>query len=277
MSGARGAALECARLLALGLGAALLLLPMLVMVLTAFKTPAEIFAPGFNLLPQQWNGVANFARVLGSTRLLLYLANGAIVCAAILILQLLIAVPCAYALAKHSFRGREALFTLVLLGLLIPAQVPAIPLYVAFAKLGLVNTYTALVLPHVISVFAIFLFRQVFRTVPDELIEAARLDGCSEGWIVWRIMVPLALPALVAFSIFSVIAHWNDLFWPMIVVNRDELATPPLGVVFFRNAESGDEYGALMAAALMITLPLVLAFLLAQRRFIDGLAATGLR
>lgn len=277
MRGAGGMAAEAARLAALGLGALLVLLPLLVMTLTAFKTPADIFAPGVNLLPRQWDGMANFIRVLTSTNLPLYLANGVLVCAAILVLQLLIAVPCAYALAKHRFRGRELMFTLVLAGLLIPAQVPAIPLYIAFAQLGLINTYAALVLPHVISVFGIFLFRQFFMTVPDELIDAARLDGCDEGWILWRLMVPLAVPAVVAFAIFSVVAHWNDLFWPMIAVNREELATPPLGVVFFRNAESGDEYGALMAAALLVTLPLLLAFLFAQRRFLDGLAATRLR
>lgn len=277
MKGAGGMAAEAARLAALGLGALLVLLPLLVMALTAFKTPADIFAPGVNLLPRQWDGMANFIRVLTSTNLPLYMANGVLVCAAILVLQLLIAVPCAYALAKHRFRGRELMFTLVLAGLLIPAQVPAIPLYIAFAELGLINTYAALVLPHVISVFGIFLFRQFFMTVPDELIDAARLDGCDEGWILWRLMVPLAVPAVTAFAIFSVVAHWNDLFWPMIAVNREELATPPLGVVFFRNAESGDEYGALMAAALLVTLPLLLAFLFAQRRFLDGLATTRLR
>jgi multiple sugar transport system permease protein len=203
--------------------------------------------------------------------------NGVIVCAGILVVQLLTSIPCAYALAKIDFRASPLIFGAVLLGLCIPIQVPALPLYLALANLGLLNTYFALMAPFFLSVFAIFLFRQFFKTFPDEIIQAARLDGMSEFEIVWRVVVPSAWPAIAAFSIFSITAHWNDLYWPLIVVSRDELATPPLGVTFFFDRDTGSDFGSLMAAATIISAPLVLLFLFAQRTFIRGITMTGVK
>ncbi len=185
--------------------------------------------------------------------------------------------PCAYALAKLRWRGRETTFLFVLAGLLVPPQVPAIPLYIVLWKLGIADTYAAIILPSTISVFGIFLMRQFFSTVPDDLLHAARLDGLSEFAIVWRIMLPTAMPALVAFGVLSLVWNWNEFFWPLLVVQNEPLATPPLGVVFFANAEAGTNYGALMAAATVITAPLVLAFLAAQRWFIDGVTMTAVK
>ncbi len=258
-------------------GAAVMLAPFVWMVATSFKPPHEIFAGELTLLPRQWHAVENYGQAFTKVPMLRYLANGVFVTAAIFALQILVAVPCAYALAKLEFRGRETIFTLTLFGLLIPAHVPAIPLYVMLWKAGLLNTYAALVIPFVISVFGIFLMRQFFKSIPDELIHAARLDGLSEFAIVWRIMVPAAMPALVSFGIFSVVAHWNDYFWPLLVINSRELAPPPLGVAYFRNEEAGHDFGPLMAGAVIVTAPLVVAFLLAQRRFIEGMTMTGLK
>ncbi|QYU71143.1 carbohydrate ABC transporter permease [Leptolyngbya sp. 15MV] len=148
---------------------------------------------------------------------------------------------------------------------------------VGIGRHGLLNTYAALVAPFTISVFAIFLFRQFFRAMPEELIHAARLDGMGEGSIVFRVILPNAWPAATAFAIFSVVAHWSDLFWPLIAVTRGDLYTPALGVLYFRAEEAGDDYGALMAAATIVTVPLVAAFLLAQRRFIEGMTMSGLK
>jgi len=169
------------------------------------------------------------------------------------------------------------MFGAIMLGLLVPYHVPALPLYVGFSALGLLNTYAALILPFVISVFGIFLFRQFFKALPDELIHAARLDGMGEVSLVWRVILPNALPAATAFAIFSVVAHWNDLFWPLIVISGPDRATPALGVLYFRTEEAGDDFGALMAASVVMTTPLVLAFLVAQRRFVEGIATTGLK
>lgn len=259
------------------LGAAVMLAPFVWMVSTSMKPPHEIFSHDIRLLPAQWYAIENYRDAFTKVPLLRYLANGVIVTGAIFLCQALFALPCAYALAKLRFRGRDAAFSLVLLGLLVPPQVPAIPLYLMMFKAGLLDTYAALVLPSTISVFGIFLMRQFFKTVPDDLVHAARLDGCSEFAIVWRIMLPTALPALSAFGIFSLVWNWNDYFWPLLVVASPEMATPPLGTVFFRNEEAGSDFGPLMAGTVVITLPLLLAFLLAQRRFIEGITLTGVK
>ena len=257
--------------------AALVLLPYAWMLAVSVKPRSEVFSDTLSLIPQTFYAVQNYGRVLREIPIGRYLLNGVVVCALILAFQLAFAIPAAYALAKLRFRGRETLFAFVMLGLLVPAHVPAIPLYVAAAGAGLLNSYTALIAPFTISVFAIFLFRQFFKAMPDELIQAGRIDGMSELSIVWRVVLPNAWPAATAFSIFSVVAHWNDLFWPLIVVNRGELYTPALGVLYFRSQEAGDDYGALMAAAALVTAPLVAAFLFAQRRFIEGITMTGLK
>ena len=258
-------------------GAVFILLPFVWMLITSIKSPSEIFDATFTLWPRRFNAAENYGYALTKVPLLRFALNGAIVCAGILIVQVLVAVPCAYALAKLRFPGRKPLFALVLMGLCIPIQVPALPLYMALAQLGLLNTYFAIMMPFFISVFAIFLFRQFFKGYPDEIIHAARLDGMSEFEIVWRIVVPSAWPAIAAFSVFSFVAHWNDLYWPLIVVSDTNLATPPLGMMFFASAELGSNYGSLTAAATVITAPLVIAFLVARRRFIEGITMTGIK
>lgn len=261
----------------LGLGAFLMLAPFVIMISVSLKPSGEIFSPEFTLLPKQWHAWHNYSDAFTKQPLARYILNGFIVTGAIFTCQLLTALPCAYALAKLRWRGRETMFTLVLLGLLIPPQVTAIPLYILLWQLGLLNTYAAIILPSTISVFGIFLMRQFFLTVPDDLINAARLDGVGEFAIVWRIMMPTAMPAVIAFGVLSLVWNWNEFFWPLIVVQSEHLATPPLGVVFFANAEAGTNYGPLMAAATAITAPLVIAFLAAQRWFIDGVTMTAVK
>ncbi|SFB43482.1 carbohydrate ABC transporter membrane protein 2, CUT1 family (TC 3.A.1.1.-) [Rhizobium sp. NFR07] len=255
------------------LGALVMLLPFLWMALTSLKPPQEIFRFGLHILPEQWGGAENYGRVFSDTPMLRFLVNGIVVCSAIVVLQVLIAVPAAYALARIPFRGRSLFFSLILISLLVPIQVPSLFLYLGFAHAGLLDTYASLVLPFIISAFAIFLLRQHFLHFPQEVIEAARLDNFGEFEIAWRIVLPSARPAIGAFAVFSMVAHWNDLYWPLVVVTDPAMATPPLGVVFFRNQESGSDFGALMAAATVISAPLILAFLLAQRTFVRGLTS----
>jgi multiple sugar transport system permease protein len=265
------------RLSLLVLGALVCLAPYIFMISTAGKAQSEIFSSSLSLIPEHPYFVENFAKAMSRVSISTLLLNGAIVCGLILFIQVVVAVPCAYAMAKLKFRAAKAMMVLVMLGLLIPIHATALPLYVAFDRLAVLNSYVALVAPFSISVFAIFLFLQFFRGIPDDLIHAARLDGMSETGIVARVIVPNAWPAITAFAIFSVVAHWNDLFWPLIVVTNQAYATPPLGLLYFRAAEAGDDYGALMAATLIITLPLVLAFLFAQKRFVEGITMTGLK
>jgi multiple sugar transport system permease protein len=253
------------------------LLPFVWMVSLSLKPPDEIFQADFHLWPTVFHGVENYRIALTAAPMLRFLANGVLVCAAIFALQLLVCVPCAYALAKLRFHGRDTLFAAVLVGLLVPPQALAIPHFVQLYFFVLLDSYAALILPWMISVFGIFLLRQFFRSIPDDVIHAARLDGLGEFEIIWRIMMPMIVPALAAFGIFSVVAHWNDLFWPLIAIHSKELSTPALGILLFRDDEAGQFFGPLMAAAVVIVAPLLLAFLFAQRRFIDGLAITAMR
>lgn len=249
----------------------LMIFPLVWAVSVSIKPPTEIFELGFHLWPRTFAGLENYGQAISRVPLIRFLLNGVFVCTSIFLIQILIALPCAYALAKLRFRGRDTFFSAVLIGLLIPPQVLAIPLFVLFYVGRVLDTYVALILPWTISVFGIFLMRQFFRTVPDDLVHAARIDGLSEFAIVWRIMLPIAMPALIAFGTFSVVAHWNDLFWPLIAIQSERYATPPLGLLQFRNDEAGSDFGPLMAGAVLITTPLVLAFLFAQRWFIEGI------
>ena len=280
------------------LGAVVVIFPFYLMLSFSFKSPSEIpsISGGFfgsqelmldrrcvkegkseeecTMLPIVYNYKAAFEEA----PLLRYLLNGVIVTVSIFAIQILIALPCAYALAKLNFLGKNIVFGMVIFCLLIPVHAIALPLYLMLAKLGLTNTYAALVIPWTISVFGIFLMRQFFMTVPDDLINAARMDGMSEFSIIWKVMLPTAIPALLAFAIFSVVAHWNDYYWPRIVITGDrDLMTPPLGLRMFKSDMDGNEYGPMMAAATIIVTPLVVAFLLAQRRFIEGITLTGMK
>ena len=289
---------EAGKHIVLIVGTLVVILPFYLMISFSFKSPSEIqsISGGFfgtqemmtdhrclkagrsevecTMLPIVYNYRAAFEEA----PLLRYLLNGVIVTLSIFAIQVLIALPCAYALAKLKFWGRDVVFGLVIFCLLIPVHAIALPLYLMLAKFGLTNTFAALVIPWTISVFGIFLMRQFFKTVPDDLINAARMDGMSEFSIVWKVMLPTAIPALLAFAIFSVVAHWNDYYWPRVVITGDQdLMTPPLGLRMFKSDMDGNEYGPMMAAATVIVAPLVVAFLLAQRRFIEGITLTGMK
>lgn len=260
----------------LALGAAILLLPFVWLVSVSLKPHAEIFTTNVSLLPHDPT-LINYWKAITETDIPLYLLNGAIVTGSILVVQLLVTVPCAYALAHRRFPGRTLLFGAVVAALLVPFHVTAIPVFIGLAEFKLLNTYTALILPFIATAFGLFLLRQAFAQVPTELVDAARVDGMSEMGIAWQIGFPLCMPTVIAFGIFSVTAHWNDLFWPLIATTDPNLATPPRGILFFRDEESGDDVGPLMAGAALITAPLIIGFLMAQKRFTQGLASTGLK
>ncbi len=258
-------------------GAVIMLMPFAWMALTSIRAPAEILSGGFWPIPESFHGFKNYETALRIAPFGMFMLNGAIVCAVILIVQLLVAIPAAYALAKLRFPGRGVLFGLIVAGLCVPIQVPALPLYMALAEFKLLDGLFALMVPFFLSVFAIFLLRQTFKAFPDEIIQAARVDGMSEFELLWRVVVPSAGPAVAAFSVFSVVAHWNDLYWPMIVIQRLDHAPPPLGMLFFAGSESGSDFGSMMAGAVIVTAPLLLLFLVARRRFVQGITMTGIK
>ncbi|QPB24726.1 carbohydrate ABC transporter permease [Rhizobium sp. 007] len=253
-------------------GAIIMVLPFLWMLLASLTPQSEIFGGSLLPIPTVDGAIENYGNALSAIPLLRFMGNGIVVCLAILVLQIAVAIPCGYALAKLSFPGRPILLGAVLLGLLVPVQIPTIPIYIALAKSGLLDSYAALILPWSISVFAIFLFRQFFVTYPDEVLDAARLDGFRELSIAWRIMLPAAWPAVASFSIFSIVAHWNDLYWPLVVTTNPDMMMPSLGIAYFRQAGEGTgNVGALMAGGVLVTAPLVALFLLMQKHFIRGL------
>lgn len=280
------------------LGALVVILPFYAMVSYSLKSPREIDTGEGGFFGAQAPMVNEYCVKLGNPRgacletpvifnyseafrkapLLRYLLNGLIVTVSIFLIQVIVALPCAYALSKLRFRGREFVFSMVLFCLLIPVHAIALPIYIMLSKAGLTNTYAALVIPWTISVFGIFLMRQFFMTVPDDLIDAARMDGMSEFSIIWKVMLPTAIPALLAFAIFSVVAHWNDYFWPRVAITGDrDLYTPPLGLREFKGDADGSIWGPMMATATIIVTPLIVAFLLAQKRFIEGITLTGMK
>ena len=279
-------------------GALIVILPFYVMLSYSLKSPMEIETNTGGFMGEQAPMVDEYCVKLGNSvedctttpivynytqafkkaPLMRYLFNGVVVTLSIFLIQVLISMPAAYALSKLRWWGRDTVFNLVLFALLIPVHAIALPLYIMLAKVGLVNTYAALIVPWTISVFGIFLMRQFFKTVPDDLIDAARLDGMSEFSIIWRVMLPTAVPALMAFAIFSVVAHWNDYFWPRVVITGDrDLFTPPLGLREFRGGADGSAWGPMMATATIIVTPLIVAFLLAQKKFIEGITLSGMK
>lgn len=257
--------------------AAVMLLPFAWMLLTVMRSPSEIFSDPFGL-PEGFGIVAeNFRNAFVTVPMARFLLNGAVVVSVLLALQLAVSVPAAYALAKFEFSGRKLLFAAVVAALCVPIQVPMLPMYIALAYAGALDSYFALIFPFIFSPFAIFMLRQQFKAFPDEIIQAARLDGFSEIEILLKLIVPSARPVIAAFAVFSITAHWNDLYWPLIVVSSQDMATPPLGMLYFRDSGLGTDYGALMAGAIVTVTPVMVIFLVAQRQFIKGLTMTGLK
>lgn len=260
-----------ARHTALLITGTLILIPFAWMISLSIKPPDEIFDPSFSFWPHEFYGIENYTRALTEAPLPRYMLNGVVICAMIVMAQIAACAPAAYVLAKLDFPGKNLMFALVLIALILPHEVLSLPLFILGYQTGVLNTYAALILPYVVSPFAIFLFRQFFKTIPDDVVHAARLDGLSELAIVWKIMVPMATPAIIAFGIFSVVGHWNSLFWPLIAVRDQNLMPPPLGIITFKNSEAGNDYGPLMAASTIVVAPLIIAFLSAQRWFVEGL------
>jgi multiple sugar transport system permease protein len=260
----------------LAIGSVVMLTPFIWMLSLSIKPENEIYSADLHLLPQQWD-FQNYLEAFTHAHVGTLLINGILVTLSILLCQYLTVIPAAYVLARKQFQLNKFLFAIVLGALLIPPQMTAIPVYLLISQLGLVNTLAALIVPFTSSAFGIFLFRQSFKTFPQDLIDAARIDGASEFYILWTLVVPLCLPTLAAFGIFSIVVHWNDLFWPLLVIYDLEKATPPLGVAIFDSGEGGKEIGPMMATATIIVLPLTILFLSARRRFIEGITMTGIK
>jgi len=261
--------------LLLTFGAVLMLGPLIWMVLASFKTLPEILAFPPTLLPEQVN-LSNYQAVFDTADFVRYFINSTIV-AVITVGSVLITSSLAgYAFAKFSFPGRDVLFVVVLATLMIPFQVRVIPLYILASDLHLLNTYGGLVLPTLVDAFGVFLMRQYLQSIPNELMESARMDGAGEIRIFFQIVMPLAKPALSALTIFTLVISWESFLWPLLVASSTDMYTLPLGLAQFAGRFL-DRTDLQMAASTLTVLPLLIAFLLMQRRFIEGMATTGMK
>ena len=216
--------------------------------------------------PAAWNS-APFGR---------YFLNSVFLAVTSTLGDLITATLAAYAFAKMNFLGKSVLFALLLGTLMIPGEMLLVPSFILVKRIGWYNTYQVLIVPWITSVFGIFLLRQFFRTLPDELWDSARLDGCSRLRFLLQIAVPLVRPGIATLALFSFIGSWNAFLWVLIMTDKVELRTVPVGLRFFM-MEMGTEYHLLMAAATMAVVPVLILFLLAQKQFIQGIARTGLR
>lgn len=249
-------------------------LPFYWMVLTSIKTKGEtlLFPPTFWVAEPQW---VNFATAFTALPFLKYIGNSLIVSVSIILCQCLTVIPAAYAFARLSFRGDRLLFGLTLATMMIPAQLVFLPVFLLMSRLHLINTYASLILPQAASAFGIFMLRQTFRQVPEEVLEAARLDRASEGRILLRIMLPIARPTLVTLGLLTFISTWNDYFWPLVLTTNDKVRTLPLGIAALRMIDVGISYHTVMAGNLILLLPIVVAFLAAQRQIISAFTYMG--
>ena len=260
----------------LGSGSILMLLPLLWLVSTSLKSPTEdIFQFPPQLLPKQPT-VDNYVRVWQTNPFGTYLFNSSAIAVLSVGLNLLFCALAAYPLARLDFRGKEVIFSIIVSTIMIPFQIVMIPLYILTVQLGIRNTYIGIIFPAIASAFGIFLLRQAFAAVPKEMEEAARMDGCTELGLWWHIMLPAIRPALMTLAIFVFIGSWSDFLWPLIVLDRPELYTLPLGVANLAGTFSLD--WRLIAAGSVISIAPVLGlFLFLQRYIVPTEAGSGVK
>jgi multiple sugar transport system permease protein len=254
---------------------AMFLLPMVFVAATALMTDAQSLTPAIWPRPFRWN---NFADVFDRIPLLRYTWNTTQIAVLSTVGVVVSCVPVAYALSRMRWRGRQVAFILVLATLMLPVQVTIVPLYVIFVRLDWIDTLRPLIIPSFFGdAFSIFLLRQFFLTIPDELSDAARVDGASEFQIMTRVIVPLAKPAIAAVALFNFLFQWNDFFGPLLyVIGNPKLWTLGIGLSEFRTMHHV-EWNLTMAAALLFMLPVIVLFFLAQRVFVEGVTLTGVK
>lgn len=248
--------------------------PFFWMAASSLKTLGETMQFPPSLLPAdpQWQ---NYQSAWTSIPFGKYLVNSCIVTASVLVLQALTVVPAAYAFSQYDFKGKNLLFGGTLITMMVPAQLVFLPLFVLFAKWHLINTYASLILPFATSAFNIFMLRQTFNQMPRELVEAARLDGASEFKIVVRLFLPMAKATLVTCALLTFISTWNDYFWPLVLTTNDTVRTLPVGVASMRASESGINFHVLMAANVLLSLPILVIYLFANKHIIKAFSYIG--
>ena len=249
------------------------ILPLAYAIWTAFH-PGE-FATHF--VPSAPLTLDNFVKAWHAAPFARYFLNTIVLCAMILAAQLVLCTLAAYAFARFEFPGRNVLFALVLVQLMVMPDVLLVENYRTMSALGLRDTIVAIGLPYMASAFGIFLLRQTFKTVPRELDEAARMEGCTPLQVLWKVYVPLARPVYLAYALVSVSYHWNNFLWPLIITNSVESRPLTVGLQVFSSTDQGIDWSIITAATLMTAAPLLVAFLLFQRQFVQSFMRAGIR
>ena len=250
--------------------------PCLWMLTTSLKDLPSVtqFPPTLLPHPARWD---NYVKAWTSGPFLHYAMNNAIQTLGILVLQLFFGCLAGYGFSKVRFRGRDACFLIVIACLVVPPQVRFVPLYMLFSKLSLLNTYASLILPYAVSALGTFLIREAFMQISDDIVDAARVDGAGVLTIIFRIMAPIARPTLVAFSLFSVVYHWNDFFWPLVMTTNEAVRTLPIGVAMLREEGTGARWHIIMAGSMFVVAPVLVVFAVAQRHIIRAFQFTSLK
>jgi multiple sugar transport system permease protein len=257
-------------------GALTMVLPFLWMVSTSLKTDAQAFLwpPKILPWPPQWQNYRDAWQIAPFGR---FFFNSAVVSFSVMGMSLLLNSLAAFGFAKYQFRGAHALFIAVLATMMIPGQITMIPCFLLMKHLGWLDSYAGLTVPGFASAFGIFFLRQFMITIPGDYMDAARMDGASELAIWWRIITPLAKPALATLSIFTFLGTWNDFLWPLIVVKSDEMRTLPLAISALSSGHYVMSWPLLMAGACFVVFPVLIVYIFAQRFLVEGIALGGIK
>lgn len=252
--------------------------PLFWMVVTSLKPDLHAvlqIPPSLIPDPPTWE---NFARAWQAAPFGRYTLNSIIVSSSVVVLQVFNACLTAYVFARIKFRGRDLLFVLFLITMMVPSQVTVVPLYGLLTKLGWLDSYQGLIIPFAASSFGTFLIRQAFLSIPEDMIDAATIDGAGHFQILRHVMIPLSRPAIIAFALLTFKWRWNDYFWVLIMTSSDAMRTLPIGVVMIRaGAEGGSSWHIVMAATIIVLLPLLIIFAIGQKYFVEGVTHTGMK
>ncbi|MFE5339912.1 carbohydrate ABC transporter permease [Isoptericola sp. NPDC056578] len=247
-------------------------LPLVWLLLASLKTPEELYQVPLQWLPGS-PSLDNYAQAAGAIPLGRLLANSIGLTVVGAGLKVALGLACAYTLVFLDFPFKKLVFGLVIATLMIPPQITIIPNYTLVASLGWLNTYQGILVPGLASAFGTFLFRQHFLTLPASILEAAELDGAGHWRKLWKFVVPMSTPTLAAVALVSVVTEWNDYLWPFLVVDHADKMTLPVGLTLLQNTDGMSNWGVLLAATVVVTLPILLVFLILQRRLVAGLTA----
>lgn len=257
-------------------GVILLVGPFVWMLLGSIKTTGELRQVPPTWLPESPT-LANYEDLFSRLNFLGYFFNSAVVAIAVTAGNVIFCSMLGYALAKLEFPGKRVLFAVVLGTLMVPAIVTFMPLFVLVANLNLVNTHAGLILPFLVGAFGVFLMRQFIGGIPDELLDAARIDGAGEHYIFWRIVMPLCGPAIATLTILTFLASWNSFLWPLVVATSEDMYTLPVAIALFATGQQETNVALLMAGSVVVILPVLIVFIVLQRYFTQGIAMTGIK